>query len=133
MTMMQLKVLLPGETVVDEPVRKVIAEAENGSFCLKPRHVDVVTALVPGLLSFVGENGEENFLAIDEGTLLKCGPEILVSVRDAVRGRQLDALQKIVKERYRTLDEAERVARSALARLEAGIVRRYAEHRDELM
>jgi F-type H+-transporting ATPase subunit epsilon len=129
---MQLKVLLPGETVVDEPAHKVIAEAENGTFCLKPRHVDVVMALVPGLLSFVGENDEEHFLAVDEGTLLKCGPEVLVSVRDAVRGGRLDALQKIVKERYLKLDEAERVARSALARLEAGFVRRYVEHRDEL-
>ncbi len=50
---MRLKVLLPTEVLVDEEVVKVTAEAENGSFCLLPRHIDFVAALVPSLLSFV--------------------------------------------------------------------------------
>jgi F-type H+-transporting ATPase subunit beta len=47
---MKLMVLLPGEVFMEEEVEKVIAEARNGSFCLLPRHVDFVAALVPGLL-----------------------------------------------------------------------------------
>ena len=50
---MRLTVLLPTEILVDEEVVKVVAEAQNGSFCLLPRHIDFVAALVPGLLSFV--------------------------------------------------------------------------------
>ena len=50
---MKLTVLLPTEILVDEEVAKVVAEAQNGSFCLLPRHIDFVAALVPGLLSFV--------------------------------------------------------------------------------
>jgi len=45
---MQLKVLLPTQVLVDEPVSKVVAEGEDGSFCLLPRHVDFTSALVPG-------------------------------------------------------------------------------------
>ena len=124
---MRLKVLLPHEVLVDEDASKIIAEAENGSFCLKPRHVDFVAALAPGLLSFVDAAGGEVFLAVDEGILVKCGAEVLVSCRNAVRGEDLGQLQQIVDQRFTALDEQERLARSAVARLEAGMVRRFIE------
>jgi F-type H+-transporting ATPase subunit epsilon len=84
---MKLKVLLPTEILVDEAVRKITAEAANGSFCLLPRHIDFVTALVPGLLSFeTQKEGQEVFVAVAEGVLVKSGEEVLVSVRNAARG-----------------------------------------------
>lgn len=124
---MRLKVLLPHEVLVEEEASKIIAEAENGSFCLKPRHVDFVSALTAGLLTFVDGSGAEVFLAVDEGILIKCGDEVLVSCRNAVRGDDLGQLQVIVDERFKQLDEQERIARSAVARLEAGVVRRFIE------
>ena len=124
---MQLKVLLPTRVLVDEQVTKVTAEAEDGSFCLLPRHVDFVAALVPGLLSFETPEGSEEFLAADEGMLVKCGPEVLVSTRRAVRGADLGALQRTVEQQFRVLDEREKAARTAAAKLEANVVRRFME------
>ena len=86
---MKLKVVLPTGTLIEQEVAKITAEAENGSFCLLPHHIDFVAALVPGLLSFENEGGEEEFLAIDEGVLVKCGAEVTVSSRNAVRGAVL--------------------------------------------
>lgn len=126
-TDMHLKVLLPTEVLVDEPVTKVIAEAVNGSFCLLPRHIDFVAALVPGILCFCAIDGRENFAAIDEGTLIKAGGQVLVSTFNAVHGTDLDRLRATVAERFLELDEHERVARTALARLEAGTIRRLIE------
>ncbi|MEO0947828.1 MAG: F0F1 ATP synthase subunit epsilon [Cyanobacteria bacterium J06641_5] len=121
---MHLKILLPTEIFLDRPVAKITAEAENGSFCLLPQHIDFVAALVPGILSFeTAESGEEVFLAIDAGILLKCGEEVFVSVRAAAGGTNLAALQKTVEAEYRTLDERQKQARSALAKLEAAFVR----------
>ncbi|WP_455204048.1 F0F1 ATP synthase subunit epsilon [Kaarinaea lacus] len=125
--LMRLKVLLPSEVLLNERASKVIAEAENGSFCVEPRHVDFVAALVPGLLSFVNAQGEEVFLATDSGVLVKCGAEVSVSVLNAVRGTVLEELHEIVERHLRQLDEQERIARSAVARLEAGVVRRFIE------
>ena len=122
---MQLKVLLPTEVLIDQAVSKVIAEAKNGSFCLLPRHIDFVAALVPGLLAFQTPLGAEVFLAVDEGTLVKCGPEVLVSTRKAVRGADLSHLRETVDREFKQLDEGERIGRSALARLEASLVRRF--------
>jgi F-type H+-transporting ATPase subunit epsilon len=124
---MNLKVLLPDRVFLDEEAVKVVAEAENGSFCLLPRHIDFVAALVPGLLSYDDPKGREQFLAIDEGMLVKCGLEILVSTRNAARGADLGKLKDVVSQQFRVLDERERLARSAAARLEAGLVRRLME------
>jgi F-type H+-transporting ATPase subunit epsilon len=122
---MNLKVLLPNEVFLDREVTKITAEAQNGHFCLLPRHLDFVAALVPGLLTFENEDGEERFLAIDEGVLVKCGPEVLVSTRSAARNGDLGQLRHVVLEQFEVLDERERLARSAAARLEAGLVRRF--------
>ena len=132
---MRLRVMLPSEILVDREVSKVVAEGENGSFCLLPRHMDFVSALAPGILAFVSDEsggGEEReeFVAVDEGVLVKCGDEVLVSVRNAAAGAGLGELRKTVREKFAVLDERQKAARSAVAGLEAGFVRRFIELRE---
>jgi F-type H+-transporting ATPase subunit epsilon len=124
---MRLQVLLPTEVLVDKEVVKIVAEAENGEFCLLPRHIDFVAALVPGVLCFSTREGEEFFAAVDEGILVKCGRDVFVSTLNGVLGTELGQLQSLVDERFLELDEHERKVRSALARLEAGTLRGFWE------
>jgi F-type H+-transporting ATPase subunit epsilon len=124
---MRLKVFLPTEIIVDEEVAKVVAEAGNGFFCMLQRHVDFVAALVPGLLSFETPEGKEVFLAVDEGILVKCKEDVLVSTRNAIRGPDLGELRKAVEEQFKVLDNREKMARSAVAKIEASFVRRFLE------
>jgi F-type H+-transporting ATPase subunit epsilon len=124
---MRLQILLPTEVLVDQTVNKVIAEAENGSFCLLPHHVDFVAALVPGILCFCGHDEIEHYVAVDQGILVKCGREVFVSTANGVQGTDLARLQNLIEERFLELDEHERKARSALARLEAGTLRGFRE------
>ncbi|MEJ2032048.1 MAG: F0F1 ATP synthase subunit epsilon [Deltaproteobacteria bacterium] len=123
---MHLKILLPTEVLLDRDVSKVLAEGTNGSFCLLPRHQDFVTALVPGLLSFVADAREE-FVAVDEGVLIKIGNEVLASTRRAVRGPDLGMLRQTVEREFLELDERQRLTRSAMARLGADFARRLYE------
>jgi F-type H+-transporting ATPase subunit epsilon len=124
---MRLKLLTPTEVVLDEPVDKVVAEAENGFFCLLPHHVDFVAALVPGILYYYTADGTERLAAVDQGTLVKCADQVLVSVLGAVQGTDLGALQAKVEASFRVVEEEERRARSALARLEAATLRGLAD------
>ncbi len=124
---MRLKVLLPEKVLLDQETEKINAEGENGSFVLLPRHVDFVSSLVPGLLSYTPPGGEEVFLATDHGILVKCGDEVLVSTRLAVLGPELGTLERIVEENFKEVSEKERSTRSALARLEADLARRFFE------
>ena len=126
-TTITLRVLLPEKVVLEREVTKVVAEGENGSFGLLPRHVDYVEPLVPGILSFVPVDGDEDevFAAIDEGVLVKCGSEVLVSVRNAVVGPELGSLEATVRDRFHRVDEREQAMRTALAKLESEVVHRF--------
>lgn len=124
---MRLQVLLPNRHLIDVKVQKVSAESGLGSFTLLPRHIDLVTTVVPGLLSYTTMDGEEVHLAVDEGILVKREADVFVSVNRAMRGEDLRALQQAVREEFHELDERERKARSVLADLQADLVRYFIE------
>ncbi|HNQ00684.1 MAG TPA: F0F1 ATP synthase subunit epsilon [Syntrophales bacterium] len=126
---MKLKILLPAEVFLVEEVSKVVAEAENGFFCLLPHHVDFTAALVPGVFSYQAGDGE-HYLAVDVGTLVKKGPDILVSIRNAVKSDALGQLKDIVVKKFEEIDEREKKARSAAAKLEIDLLRRFMEMRE---
>jgi len=129
MEAMRLRILLPTQVLVDASVDKVVAEAENGSFGLLPRHIDVVTALVPGILAYVDSDGRQQLVGIDEGILVKCGDEVRVATGRAIRGTNLATLKREVERWFLEMDEQAAIARTAMARLEAGVVRRFTELR----
>jgi len=125
---MMLKVLTPTEVLLERPIVSLTAEGQNGSFCLRPRHIDVAASLVPGLLCFVeDQSGTEGFVAVDQGVLVKYGSRVTVSVRNAVFGPRLEDLLAIIDERFGVLDEQQRLVRSAMTRLEADFMRRFME------
>lgn len=127
MRTMRLRVLLPTEVLVDEPVTKIVAEAYNGFFCLLPRHVDFVAALVPGILSYAPAEGGEALVAVDQGVLVKCAGQVMVSACDGLRGTDARALQSALEQMSAHLSDEERIARTGLARLEAGTLRHLLE------
>src|SRR5664280_1529343 len=124
---MMLKILLPAEILIKQEVKKIVAEAENGSFCLMPNHIDFVATLAPGIFTYEPAQGGQELLAMDVGTLVKKGSNVLVSTRNAVRAPDLGKLKQVVVEKYDILDEREKMVRSASARLEASLIRRFVE------
>ena len=123
---MKLRVFQPSEVFLDQDVDKVSAEGPEGLFGIRPRHLDMAAALVPGILSYWPSGGGENFMAVNGGILVKQGDSVLVATRMAVSG-ELGLLQETVNRFMNDLDERERKARSAVARLEADFVRRFVE------
>jgi F-type H+-transporting ATPase subunit epsilon len=104
-----------------------VAEAPDGYFGMLPHHIDFVTELVPGILVYETDDGKEHFVAVNSGTLVKCAGVVRVAVRAAIAGEDLAELRRRVETEFRRQDEDERQARSALARLEASMVRRFQE------
>jgi F-type H+-transporting ATPase subunit epsilon len=124
---MMLKILLPAEILIEQEVKKIVAEAENGSFCLMPNHIDFVATLAPGLFTYERAEGGQEVLAMDVGTLVKKGADVLVSTRNAVRAPDLGKLKQVVVQQYEILDEREKMVRSASAKLEASLIRRFVD------
>ena len=130
--LMNLKVLLPFRIFAEKTgVTRIVAETREGSFGILPRRLDCVAALAPGILIYENEIEGEVYLAVDEGVLIKTGLDVLVSVRNAIAGTDLDKLRDSVEREFLNLDEREQSVRSALAKMESGFIRRLAEfHHD---
>lgn len=124
---MHLKILLPFQVFADmADVVRVVAQTRTGSFGLLPRRRDCVMALMPGILLYQSRTGGERYVAVDEGVLVKSGPDVLVSVRRAIAGTDLAQLRAAVERQFRVLDQQEQSERTIIAKLEAGFLNRLA-------
>jgi F-type H+-transporting ATPase subunit epsilon len=122
---MNLKVLLPFQVFAEKTdVMRIVAETREGSFGLLPRRLDCVLALAPGILIYETVAQGEVCVAVDEGVLVKTGPEVLVSVRRAMGGTDLGRLREAVEREFLTQGEDEQSLRQVMAKLEAGFMRR---------
>ena len=126
-TLMNLKVLLPFQIFAEKTgVSRIVAETHEGSFGLLLHRLDCVAALAAGILIYETKTEGEAYVAVDEGVLVKAGPDVLVSVRNAIAGTDLGQLREAVQREFLDLDERERSVRSVLAKMEGDLMRRMA-------
>jgi F-type H+-transporting ATPase subunit epsilon len=129
---MNLKVLLPFQIFAEQSdVSRIVAETRDGSFGLLPNRLDCVAALAPGILTYETSSDGEVFIAVDEGVLVKTGPDVLVSVRRALSGPDLGTLREAVDREFLTLDEQQLSVRSVLAKMEGALIHQMAVLQDE--
>ncbi len=130
--LMHLKILLPFQVFAEKvDVSRIVAETRAGSFGFLPQRLDCVASLKPGILTYETASDGEAFLAVDEGVLVKSGPDVLVSVRRALGGTDLGGLRAAVEREFLTLNDGEKSARLAMAKLETGLMRRLAIFQNE--
>ena len=129
---MHLKILLPTRVFADATRR--IADRRGDA----ARFVRTAAASArlrgrarAGILIYETPGDGEVFLAVDEGVLVKTGPDVLVSVRRAVGGTDLGALHKAVEQEFLTLNEQEQSVRSVMDKMEVGFLSRLAAFRHE--
>jgi F-type H+-transporting ATPase subunit epsilon len=128
---MHLTILLPFAVFADvDAVLNIVAETPAGAFGLLPRRLDCAAALTPGILSYVTAAGETH-VAVDQGTLVKTGAHVLVSVRRACAGVDLAELRARVEREFLALDARERDVRRVMAKLESGLLHRMASLQHE--
>ena len=124
---MNLKILLPFQIFAEKAgVSRIVAETPAGSFGLLPHRLDCVAALTPGILTYEADGEGEVYVAVDDGVLVKTGPDVLVSVRRALGGTDLSQLRDAVEQEFLTLDAHEQSVRSVLAKMESNLIRRMA-------
>ena len=125
---MNLRILLPFGVFAEKAnVLRVVADTTDGSYGLLPHRLDCVAALVPGVLTYETKDGGTVYVGIDQGVLVKSGDQVTVSVRRAVGGTDLGKLKDAVERDFLKLDEQERNVRTAVAKMESGLMGRLAE------
>jgi F-type H+-transporting ATPase subunit epsilon len=94
---MVLKVLLPYRVFVKKrSVTRIVVETCAGPFGLLPHRLDCTAALSPGILVYHTRGAGEAYLAVDQGVLIKTGPQVVISVRNAIGGQDLGQLRAAV-------------------------------------
>ncbi len=106
---------------------RIVVQTLQGSLGILPHRLDCTAALAPGILTYETETEGEVYLAVDQGVLVKAGLDVLVSVRNAIGGTDLDTLHEAVKREFLNVDEQEQSVRLVLAKLESGFIRRLLE------
>jgi len=129
---MNLKVLLPFQVFAEKTgVSRIVAETCQGSFGVLPRRLDCVAALAPGILIYETKVEGEVYVAVDEGVLVKTGPDVLVSARNAIAGTDLGQLRDMLEKEFAIRDEWEQRVQLVLAKMGSDFIRRLAEfHHD---
>jgi F-type H+-transporting ATPase subunit epsilon len=123
---MQLEILLPFQVFANEAaVSRVVVQTRQGSLGLLPHRLDCVATLRPGILLYETAADGEVCVAVDQGVLVKTGTRVRVSVRRAIRGSDLQQLRAAVEHEFLAVDEQEQNVRSAMDRLETGLLRRF--------
>jgi F-type H+-transporting ATPase subunit epsilon len=123
MARLVLRVRTPSRTVLDQPVRSIRAEDEEGWFGVRPGRAELVAVLPVGLLVYRDDDGE-GYVAVGGGLLHARGGECRVMVRDAVASRDLSdlgaELDRYVEQRRERIEREREIidelAREALRR-----------------
>ncbi|MCA9157764.1 MAG: F0F1 ATP synthase subunit epsilon [Planctomycetales bacterium] len=117
--------------LVASGVKRIVAHTLQGFVGFLPRRLDCTAALAAGILTYETEENGEAYLAVDQGILVKSGLDVIVSVRSAIGGTDLDQLHEAVKREFLQIDQQERNVREALAKMESGFIHRLEELQHE--
>ncbi len=86
---LKLEIVTPDAIVYSKDVQMVTLPAIEGQIGILPRHVPVLTRLVPGEI-IVRANEEEEFLAIGEGLVEITGERVAIVTDMAVAAKDID-------------------------------------------
>ena len=119
---MNFKVMTPYIVVLNTPASQVTIEALDGFLTLKPKHMDFINALKPGIVSYKKDK-KEAFVACNRGVIVKKGDEICISTPLAILGENLDELKKKIAIDFQNMEEERKEVRVSMARLELGLTK----------
>lgn len=120
---MNLKILLPYKVFADKKkVSRIVMQTYEGYFGILPQRLDCVAALAPGIFTYETEQGQVQYLALEEGVLVKTGLQVLVSVRNAIGGADLGKLRASVEKDFKEISEKEKMVKAAMVKLESSFI-----------
>jgi len=128
---LDLEIIAPDRVIARLRVVAFQAEDASGRFGIRPGHENLLTVLVPCVVRFRAEDGQESFAAIDGGVLLLEGGRISVATRDAVVAERLDEVADKAAAMLFARKDKEQAARAGFGELESSLLRelRQAEQR----
>lgn len=119
---MILRIATPIGIVLDTPVHQVDYEAIDGFFTLLPKHMDIISALKPSILSYkIGD--KKAYVACNKGVLVKKNDIVSVSTPIAVLGSDLKELEQHIEVNFKGMEQERKEINLTMAKLEVGLAK----------
>ncbi|MBP5344297.1 MAG: F0F1 ATP synthase subunit epsilon [Alphaproteobacteria bacterium] len=120
---MELKVVTPTEIILSCPVQKITIEGIDGFRCFLPKHIDFITALKPGIMTYLTQDNKLKYVACNQGLFVKCGNQVSVSTPWAVISDNLEHLKQHIKQAFQEMEQERKEVGVSMARLEIGLTK----------
>ena len=120
---MELKVVTPIEVILSCPIQKITIEGIDGFRSLLPKHIDFITALKPGIMTYVTTDNATKYLACNQGLFVKCGTQVSISTPWAVISDDLEHLKHHIKQNMAEMEQERKEVGVSMARLEIGLTK----------
>ena len=119
---MTLRISTPIGETLEVKTSQVDFEAIDGFFTLLPRHMDMISALKPGILSYK-VNGQKSYVACNKGVLVKKNDIVSVSTKLAILGTNLKELEEKIATDFKAMEQERKEVNLAMAKLELGLTK----------
>ena len=103
--LVQLSVVAPDRSVIDQPVESVVVPGTEGYFGILAGHTPLIASLQPGIVEYV-ERGERHYLSVSGGFAEVSDGEVTLLVDSAEMPSQID-----ISRAERALDQARKTLR----------------------
>ena len=119
---MNLKISTPTQILLNLPIEKINVDAIDGFFTLLPRHIDFVTTLRSGIITYTSKQ-VKHYVACDHGVLVKKGDMVCISTALAVTSDHINDLKKTIATTFKQMEQERKELNISIARLELGLTK----------
>ena len=107
---MTIDIVTPEKRIFEGKIKELIAPGSNGEFGVLPEHAPFATALEPGVVTLVKENGERDMMAVSGGYIEVTRDKVVLLVESAEHEGDvdLDTLKRRKEEKEKLLKTKDR-------------------------
>lgn len=87
---MKLKIITPDHIILNADTDGVFVKAVDGELGILPRHIPIMTGLDIGVVSYLTEDGEKEYVSVIGGILKKEGENVTILSENAKLGEDID-------------------------------------------
>ncbi len=106
--------------MLDTEISKIVFESINGFHTFLPRHVDCVSALTDGIISYE-HAGKTAYVACNHGVIVKKGKDVSISTGVAILGNDPGTLAERIDTEFKAMEEERKEMNASIAKLEIGL------------
>ena len=123
---LRLEIVTPQATIFNEDVAMVTLPAVEGQIGVYPRHVRLITQIVPGEI-IVNRGAEDSFIAVGEGLVEITGDRVLIVTDMAIPAERIDEAKAEEARARAAARLQEKISDEEVATVNASLVRALAQ------